>query len=85
MNDNSISYERNMADPAYCEWIFLDGQYIGEDYLFCRRAREEGFTVFLDPMISLPHIGTQEFARNFNEDVLKPVLAENARQLKKVA
>ena len=32
MNDNSISYERNMADPAYCEWIFLDGQYIGEIY-----------------------------------------------------
>lgn len=21
-----------MADPAYCEWIFLDGQYIGEIY-----------------------------------------------------
>ena len=32
MNDNSISYERNMADPAYCEWIFKDGQYIGEIY-----------------------------------------------------
>ena len=32
MNDNSIAYERNMADPAYCEWIFLDGQYIGEIY-----------------------------------------------------
>jgi hypothetical protein len=27
-----ITYERNMADPAYCEWIFKDGQYIGEIY-----------------------------------------------------
>ena len=26
------SYDRNMADPAYCEWIFKDGQYIGEIY-----------------------------------------------------
>lgn len=70
---------------ALFDFALIDGQYIGEDYLFCRRAREEGFTVFLDPMISLPHIGTQEFARNFNEDVLKPVLKENARQLKKAA
>ena len=31
-NNNGITYERNMADPAYCEWIFKDGQYIGEIY-----------------------------------------------------
>lgn len=31
-NDMSITYERNMADPAYQEWIFADGQYIGEIY-----------------------------------------------------
>lgn len=30
MNNNSISYEMNFADPEYCEWIFCDGQYIGE-------------------------------------------------------
>lgn len=70
---------------AVFDFALIDGQYIGEDYLFCRRARDEGFTVYLDPMISLPHIGTQEFSRNFHEDVLKPVLAEQARQLKRVA
>jgi hypothetical protein len=32
MNSNSIAYERNMADPNYQEWIFVDGQYIGEIY-----------------------------------------------------
>jgi len=31
-NDMSITYERNMADPNYQEWIFVDGQYIGEIY-----------------------------------------------------
>lgn len=25
-----ITYEMNFADPKYCEWIFADGQYIGE-------------------------------------------------------
>jgi hypothetical protein len=28
----SITYERNMADPNYQEWIFADDQYIGEIY-----------------------------------------------------
>lgn len=50
-----------------------NGEYVGEDYLFCRRAYEHGFTVFLDPSISLPHVGTEEFSRNFIEDVLKPL------------
>lgn len=27
-----ITYEMNFADPNYCEWIFADGQYIGEIY-----------------------------------------------------
>jgi hypothetical protein len=27
-----ITYQRNMEDPAYQEWIFKDGQYIGEIY-----------------------------------------------------
>lgn len=31
-NDMSITYERNMADPEYQEWIFKNGQYIGEIY-----------------------------------------------------
>lgn len=30
--DLMITYERNMLDPAYQEWIFNDGQYIGEIY-----------------------------------------------------
>jgi hypothetical protein len=25
-----ITYEMNFADSEYCEWIFADGQYIGE-------------------------------------------------------
>ena len=70
---------------AVFDFALIDGQYIGEDYLFCRRAREEGFTIFLDPMISLPHIGTTEFTRNFQQDALQPLLEQFAKPVLKVA
>ena len=64
---------------AVFDFLLVDGQYIGEDYTFCRRARAEGFKIYLDPMISLPHIGTQEFTRNFEQDALQPLIKEHAR------
>jgi hypothetical protein len=36
-------------------------------------------------MISLPHIGTQEFTRNFEQDALQPLLKEHAKLHLKVA
>ena len=57
----------------------------GEDYLFCDRATAEGFSIFLDPTISLPHVGTQEFERNFEEDALKPLIEEFCTPELKVA
>ena len=51
-----------------------DGRYIGEDYLFCDRATQMGFTVHIDSEISLPHIGQMEFTSDFAEEALKPLL-----------
>lgn len=34
-----------------------NGEFWGEDYVFCRRAREAGFKIFIDPMIRLEHAG----------------------------
>jgi len=65
--------------------MILDGQYIGEDYACCLRARHEGFKIYLDPMISLPHIGTEEFTRDFEKDVLRPLLKDHAKANLKVA
>ena len=48
--------------------------YIGEDYLFCDRARELGFEVWIDPTISLGHMGVEEFQGSFGEDWLYPRL-----------
>mgnify|MGYP003655177414 CR=1 FL=1 len=44
--------------------------YIGEDYLFCDRARELGYEVWIDPTIKLGHMGVQEYLGDFGKDVL---------------
>ena len=49
--------------------------YIGEDYLFCDRARELGFEVWVDPTITLGHMGVQEYVGNYGDDILYPMLA----------
>lgn len=35
-----------------------DGEFWGEDYVFCRRAREAGVDIWVDPMIEFNHAGT---------------------------
>jgi hypothetical protein len=49
--------------------------YIGEDYLFCDRAREHGYEVWIDPTIKLGHLGLMEFEGCLGEDYLYPLLA----------
>lgn len=34
-----------------------DGEFWGEDYVFCRRARQAGFRIWIDPQIALNHAG----------------------------
>lgn len=54
--------------------------YIGEDYLFCERARAHGFEVWIDPTIKLGHFGIHEFHGDFGNDILYPMI--NAAQIK---
>lgn len=70
-------YENNVdnrTDYALFDFVLKDGQYFGEDYTFCDRATADGYSIYLDPSISLPHVGTEEFTRDFEEDVLKPLM-----------
>jgi len=48
--------------------------YVGEDYVFCDRAHEHGFTAWVDPTIKLGHMGVHEFDGAFGEDFLYPLL-----------
>ena len=48
--------------------------YMGEDFLFCDRARGHGFGVWIDPTIKLGHMGVQEYKGDFGTDVLYPMI-----------
>lgn len=82
------AYSNNVTDRtehAVFDLGLVNGEYYGEDYLFCDRASAEGFTVFLDPSISLPHVGQEKFTRDFEADVLQPLLKEHCTPKLKVA
>lgn len=48
--------------------------YMGEDFVFCERARQDGFSIWIDPTIKLGHMGMHEFEGAFGEDYLYPRL-----------
>lgn len=68
--------EKKVGDEvtAFFDFALVDGQYIGEDFLFCDRARELGYEVWIDPTIKLGHMGIEEFAGAFGDDYLYPLM-----------
>lgn len=60
--------------PCLFDFMQTEEGYIGEDYLFCDRAREVGFEVWVDPTIKLGHMGVQEYDGDFGKDVLYPMV-----------
>ena len=66
--------EEGGFDYAVFDFANVNGKYTGEDYLFCDRVHEAGFEVWVDVEISLPHVGQEEFTRDFVTDVIKPLI-----------
>jgi hypothetical protein len=65
----------NKQVPAVFDFKLTDEGYIGEDFLFCDRARELGYEVWIDPTIPLGHMGVQEYTGHFGDDILYPMIA----------
>jgi hypothetical protein len=66
--------------PCLFDFKLTDEGYMGEDFLFCDRAREIGFEVWIDPSIQLGHMGVQEYEGCFGTDVLYPMLAPTQKE-----
>ena len=79
MRDNHPEWkyhDQNTGNTMYSFFDFLstpDG-YVGEDFVFCDRALEHGFTAWVDPTIKLGHMGVMEYEGAFGEDFLYPLL-----------
>jgi len=41
---------------AYCPMVHC-GEFLGEDYSFCKRARDLGYSIWMDPSIKIGHQG----------------------------
>jgi hypothetical protein len=55
-----IKFKENERDSGYCLFgvEVWEGEFWGEDYVFCRRAREAGVDIWIDPLIEFNHAGT---------------------------
>lgn len=53
--------ERNKSEKAFCFFNteVWKGEFWGEDYVFCRKAREAGVEIWVDPRIEFDHAGTK--------------------------
>ena len=58
---------------AYFDFALTPDGYMGEDFLFCERAKEQGFEVWVDPTIKLGHVGTIEFDGDLKQTMLDAV------------
>ena len=69
--------ERDLS--AVFDFMVKDNTYVGEDYLFCDRAREIGYEVWVDPTIKLGHMGVQEYEGDFGNEALYPRLVKTEK------
>lgn len=51
--------EQMFAGVALFNTEVWNGEFWGEDYYFCRKAREAGFDIWVDPLIEFDHAGVR--------------------------
>lgn len=54
-----------------CDIRIENGDLISEDYILCNKWKSLGYRVWLDPTITLNHIGTKKFKGDFNAFITK--------------
>jgi len=76
-------YDKRSDRMLNCMFDFqlTEEGYIGEDFLFCDRARALGHEVWIDPSITLGHMGVQEYTGNYGRDVLYPMVVPSQKEV----
>lgn len=59
-------YDIGAPISGYCffDTEIYDGEFWGEDYVFCRRARKSGVDIWIDPLIGFDHAGNIGMLQN---------------------
>jgi choline kinase len=61
----------NEEHRMICDIKVENGDLISEDYIICKKWQDMGYKVWLDPTITLNHIGVKKFKGNFNSFINK--------------
>lgn len=59
-----IQNEQMFSGYALFNTEVWEGEFWGEDYYFCRKAREAGFDIWVDPLVEFDHAGTRGMLLN---------------------
>jgi len=70
LNKVKIWGGQHIAYPFFFP-IIENGEYLGEDFAFCKRARDAGFELFCDTRIRLSHVGKYSYSFQFLQNGLK--------------
>lgn len=58
-----------MNEGKKCRMVFdvqlVDGELVSEDNVFCRKWRNLGYKVWIDPTMTCNHIGSKKYSGNF--------------------
>lgn len=61
---------RNKQLKNICEYIYENGIFVGEDVTLCKKIKELGYDIWLNPQHTVSHIGNKMYRGNFS-DLLK--------------
>jgi hypothetical protein len=90
LKDAHPEWEHKDTSSDNMLWGYFDFKltregYVGEDFLFCDRVREQGLSIWVDPTIKLGHMGIHEFKSDFEKDVIQPMFVPMEQQMSDAA
>jgi hypothetical protein len=62
---------RNRVLRLVCDYGALNGAFVGEDITLCRKIRELGYTIWVNPVHTVAHLGAKMYKGNFAQDYAK--------------
>lgn len=71
MSDLYIDKEKNEEHRMVCDVKVENGDLVSEDYILCNKWKSLGYKVWLDPSITLNHIGIKKFKGDFQSFITK--------------
>lgn len=65
---SAMLVKRHVLDALGDPWFQTSDGMVNEDMDFCKRVREAGFKVYIDPTVSIGHIGSATIFRPMRKD-----------------